>query len=165
MSKPKTKPADYLASVRSVRRNPSPEELRGMTEQMPNTRITRFDNTNTQTRVDSRSKLSTYIATDTPERHDSQTITRQEYDRVSTLQEEYMRDLQMIVIDGYIGNDPEFRIPARLVIERSNANVAAMQRHLYYPVADQERSQFEPRLTVIYTPNLAMPGYPSDRLI
>ena len=165
MSKPKTKPTDHLSSVKSVLWNPDQQDLRRMTEEMPNTRTTRFDNTNTQTRVDSRSKLSTYIATDTPERHDSQTITRQEYQRVSRLQAEYMRDAPMIVIDGFIGNDPEFRVPARLVMERSNANVAAMQQHLYYPVTDEERRHFEPRLTVIYTPNLAMPGYPSDRLI
>src|SRR5262249_603587 len=165
MSKPKTKPADYLASVRSVRRNPSPEELRGMTEQMPNTRITRFDNTNTQTRVDSRSKLSTYIATDTPEKHDSKTITREEYERVSRLQEDHIAGVDMIAVDGYIGNDPEFRVPARLVIERSNSNVAAMQQHLYYPLTNDDLRGFEPRLTVIYTPNLVMPGYPSDRLI
>jgi phosphoenolpyruvate carboxykinase (ATP) len=165
MSKPKTKPTDHLSSVKSVLWNPNQQDLRRMTEEMPNTRTTRFDNTNTQTRVDSRSKLSTYIATDTPERHDSQTITRQEYQRVSRLQAEYMRDAPMIVIDGFIGNDPEFRVPARLVMERSNANVAAMQQHLYYPVTDEERRHFEPRLTVIYTPNLAMPGYPSDRLI
>src|SRR5262252_6348688 len=165
MSKPKTKPTDHLSSVKSVLLNPNQQDLRRMTEEMPNTRTTRFDNTNTQTRVDSRSKLSTYIATDTPERHDSQTITMQEYQRVSRLQSEYMRDAQMIVIDGFIGNDPDFRVPARLVMERSNANVAAMQQHLYYPVTDEERRHFEPRLTVIYTPNLAMPGYPSDRLI
>ena len=30
----------------------------------------------------------------------------------------------MVVIDGYIGNDPEFRTPARLYIEAANANIA-----------------------------------------
>src|SRR5262245_49296301 len=165
MSKPKTKPADYLGSVKSILWNPSGEELRRITEEMPNTKVTKFDNTNTQTRVDSRSKLSTYVATDTPDRHDSQTITRQEYERVSRLQEEYMRNVEMIGIEGYIGNDPEFRVPARLVIERANANVAAMQQHLYYPLTDKDSREFEARLTVIYTPNLPMAGYPSDRLI
>ena len=33
--------------------NPSAEELRRLTEKMPNTRLTRYSNTNTQTRVDS----------------------------------------------------------------------------------------------------------------
>jgi phosphoenolpyruvate carboxykinase (ATP) len=71
----------------------------------------------------------------------------------------------MVVVDGFIGNDPEFRVPARLIIERSNANVAGMQKHLYYPATEEELASFEPRLTVIYTPNLVMPGYPADRLI
>ena len=163
MSKPRTKPAGLPVSPKSVVWNPSAEELRRLTEEMPNTRITRFDNTNTQTRVDSRSKLSTYIATDTPEFHDSQTITRAEYTRVAKLQDEYIRDREMIVVDGYIGNDPQFRVATRLIIERANANVAGMQQHLYYPV--ESGVDFDPRLTVIYTPNLAMPSYPSDRLI
>jgi phosphoenolpyruvate carboxykinase (ATP) len=145
--------------------NPSPERLRELAKEMPNTSLTRYSNTNTQTRVDSRSKLSTYVVTDTPERHDSQTITRAEYDRVAGIQNDYIRNCEMIVVDGFIGNDPEFRVPARLIIERSNANVAGMQQHLYYPAKEEELSGFEPRLTVIYTPNLEMKGYPADRLI
>jgi phosphoenolpyruvate carboxykinase (ATP) len=145
--------------------NPSPERLRELAKEMPNTRITRYSNTNTQTRVDSRSKLSTYVVSDTPERHDSQTITREEYDRVAALQNDYIRNCEMIVVDGFIGNDPEFRVPTRLIIERSNANVAGMQQHLYYPAQEDELAGFEPRLTVIYTPNLEMKGYPADRLI
>jgi phosphoenolpyruvate carboxykinase (ATP) len=40
-----------------------------------------------------------------------------------------------------------------------------MQKHLYYPATEEELNHFEPRLTIIYTPNLAMAGYPADRLI
>jgi phosphoenolpyruvate carboxykinase (ATP) len=145
--------------------NPSPDRLRELTEEMPNTRVTRYKNTNTKTRVDSRSKLSTYVATDKPELYDSQTITRQEYARVSRIQDEYIRGCEMVVVDGFIGNDPRFRVPARLIIERSNANVAGMQQHLYYPATEAELASFEPRLTIIYTPNLEMNGYPADRLI
>ena len=145
--------------------NPSGEELRMLTEQMRNTRVTRHNNTNTQTRVDARSKLSTYIVTNTPERHDSQTITREEYERVAKIQNEYIRGCEMILVDGFIGNDTDFRVSARLIIERSNANVAGMQKHLYYPATDEELESFEPRLTIIYTPNLQMKGYPADRLI
>ena len=35
------------------------------------------------------------------------------------------------MIDGYIGNDPSFRTPARLTIEVANANIAGMQK-LYF---------------------------------
>ena len=164
MSKPSAR-ATLPVDPKEITWNPSAEELRRLTEEMPNTRITRYDNTNTQTRVDSRSKLSTYVVTDTPERHDSQTISRVEYERVAKLQNEYIRGCEMVLIDGFIGNDPEFRVPARLIIERSNANVAGMQKHLYYPASDDELKSFEPRLTIIYTPNLEVKGYPADRLI
>src|SRR5439155_13213256 len=56
--------------------NPSPEALRKYTEEMPNCKRTEFGNVNVGTRVVSRSKLSTFIATDTPENHSDQTITR-----------------------------------------------------------------------------------------
>ncbi|HKS41029.1 MAG TPA: phosphoenolpyruvate carboxykinase [Blastocatellia bacterium] len=164
MSKPSARPM-LPVEPKDIIWNPSPERLRELAKEMPNTRITRYSNTNTQTRVDSRSKLSTYVVSDTPERHDSQTMTREEYDRVAALQNDYIRNCEMIVVDGFIGNDPEFRVPARLIIERSNANVAGMQQHLYYPAEENELAGFEPRLTVIYTPNLEMKGYPADRLI
>jgi phosphoenolpyruvate carboxykinase (ATP) len=165
MSTPHAKYKGLPVEPKEVIANPSPERLRELAKEMPNTRITVHNNTNTQTRVDSRSKLSTYVVTDTPEHHDSQTITRAEYERVCKLQDEYIRNQEMIVVDGFIGNDPEFRVAARLIIEKANANVAAMQQHLYYPASEEALADFQPTLTVIYTPNLKMEGYPADRLI
>src|SRR3954470_15648946 len=150
---------------KSVIWNPTPDALRKFTEQMPNCRGTEFGNVNVATRVVSRSKLSTFIATDTPENHSDQTITRAEYERMAKLQDDYIRTRDMVVVDGYIGNDPEFRVPARLIIEKSNANIAGMQQHLYYPATAEELERFEPKLTVIYTPNLKAEGYPEERLI
>ena len=72
----------------------------------------------------------------------------------------------MVVVDGYIGSDPKFRTRARLIMEAANANVAGMQKQLYYPVdEDYDPATWEPDTTVIYTPNLQAPGYPNDRLI
>ena len=150
---------------KSVIWNPSPEELRRFTEEMPNCRKTEFGNVNVATRVVSRSKLSTYIATDTPENHSDQTITRAEYDRVAKLQNDYIRGRDMLVVDGFIGNDPEFRVAARLIMEKSNANIAWMQQILYYPATREELESFEPKVTVIYTPNLKAEDYPEDRII
>jgi phosphoenolpyruvate carboxykinase (ATP) len=150
---------------KSVIWNPTAEQLRRLTEEMPNARHTEYDNLNVATKVVSRSKLSTYIATDDPSAHSDQTITRAEYDRISKVQNDYIRTREMIVVQGYIGNDPEFRVPARLIIEQANANIAGMQQILYYPATEKELETFEPTLTVIYTPNLPMPGYPDDRLI
>ncbi len=145
--------------------NPSPEQLRQFAEEMPNARLTEFGNVNVATRVVSRSKLSTFVATDRPEEHSDQTISRAEYDRVAQLQNEYIRTRDMLVIEGFIGNDPQFRTAARLIIEKSNANIAAMQHILYYPATAEELAAFQPEVTVIYTPNLRAEGYPDERLI
>src|SRR5436190_19301448 len=127
MSKPSAR-ATLPVDPKEITWNPSAEELRRLTEKMPNTRTTRYANTNTQTRVDARSKLSTYVVTDAPELHDAQTISRSEYERVVKVQNDYIRGCEMVLIDGFIGNDPEFRVPARLIVECSNANVAGMQK-------------------------------------
>jgi len=133
---------------------------------MPSCLKTKYGNVNVQTRVVARSKASTYIATDDPAHHKGhQTITREEAGRMARLQDDYIRSRDMIVVDGYIGNDPILRTPARLIIEASNANIAAMQKILYYPLEPADEPAFEPRVTVIYTPHLAATGYPSERLI
>ncbi len=140
--------------------NPTAEDLRGFTEVMPNCRVTEFGNLNVQTRVTSRSAGSTFIVSDDPSITSGKSITREEFDRLSRIQEEYIRDHDMVIVDGYIGNVERFRTPARLSIEKANANVAGMQQKLYYP-----RPDGEPEVQVIYTPNLAAPGYPEDRVI
>jgi phosphoenolpyruvate carboxykinase (ATP) len=140
--------------------NPSPEELRAFTEEMPNTRITEYDNVNVQTRATSRSAGSTFIVSDDPSVTSGKTITREEFERISRMQDEYIANQEMVQIDGYIGNADDFRTPARLTIEKANANIAGMQQKLYYP-----RDGGEPEVQVIYTPNLEAPGYPDDRII
>ena len=146
--------------ARVVHDNPSPEELRKLTEEMPQCRLTEFGNVNVQTRATSRSVGSTYIVTDDPSTAGGQSMDREEYARIAELQDAYIAQQEMLVIDGYIGNDPDFRTPARLSIERANANVAGMQQKLYFP-----REGGEPEVQVIYTPNLPVPGYPDDRVI
>jgi phosphoenolpyruvate carboxykinase (ATP) len=147
-------------SAKVAHDNPTPEELRALTEQMPNCRVTEFDNVNVQTRVTSRSAGSTFIVTDDPQVTSGKTISREEFARIAELQDEYIRGQEMLAVDGHIGNVADFRTRARLTIERANANVAAMQQKLYYP-----RDGSEPEVQVIYTPNLAAEGYPDDRLI
>ena len=146
--------------ARTVHDNPSPAELRKFTEEMPQCRITEFDNVNVQTRVTSRSAGSTFVVTDDPSTASGKTMTREEYDRIARLQDEYIAKQDMVVVDGYIGNDETFRTPARLSIEKANANVAGMQQKLYFP-----REGGDPEVQVVYTPNLPAPGYPDDRVI
>lgn len=140
--------------------NPSPDDLRKFTEEMPQCRVTEFDNVNVQTQVVSRSSGSTYVVTEDPASTSQQAISREEYERIAKMQDDYVREQDMITIDGFIGGDPAFQTAARLTIEKANANIAGMQQKLYFP-----RDGGEPELQVIYTPNLKAPGYPDERLI
>src|SRR5919206_861773 len=153
-----------LPDAKSVRVNPSAEELKELAATMPNARTTRYGNLNVQTEVLARSKASTYLVLDDPESSSQQAISREEGDRIAQLQDEYIAGRDMVIVDGYIGNDPEFRTPARLYIEEANANIAGMQKQLYFDLEDGGDG-FEPELTVIYTPNLSVEGYPNDRVI
>ncbi|MEO8457030.1 MAG: phosphoenolpyruvate carboxykinase [Chloroflexota bacterium] len=151
----------YVVDAKAFIDNPSHKDLRQFTSQMDNAQTTVYGNYDVFTRVDSRSTASTYIVTDTPEQHRGhQTMSREEYATIVEMQERYIRDQEMIVIDGYISNAPEVQTAARLIIERANANVAGMQKFLYFP-----REGGEPDVTVIYTPNLVASGYPNDRCI
>ncbi|HIO65852.1 MAG TPA: phosphoenolpyruvate carboxykinase (ATP), partial [Planctomycetes bacterium] len=144
---------------------PSAELLRDLSSQMSNANVTSFDNLNVQTRVDSRSKKSTYIIDDDPSRHSDQCISRKEGERIAAMQDEFIRSAEMVCVDGYIGNDPEHRTSARLWMEKAFANIAAMQDLLYYPLDGNESEQWEPELTVVYTPSVVAEGYPDDRCI
>ncbi len=141
--------------------NPTPGELRTFTEAMTQCRVTEFDNVNVQTEVVSRSAGSTYVVTEDPSSTSGKSMTREEFDRIAALQDAYLAEHDLIVIDGYIGNDPEMRSAARLTIEKANANIAGMQQKLYFERTDGA----EPEVHVIYTPNLLAEGYPDDRLI
>lgn len=149
----------YTIEARSFLIDPTQEQLTELTAQMPNARWTKYGNLNVRTRATARSTASTYIVTDTPsDHHGHQTIDRAEYERLTKMQEEYIRDQDMVVINGYIGNDDNFKVPARLVIEARNANIAGSQDLLYFKDATVK----EPAITVIYTPNLEVPGYPNN---
>jgi phosphoenolpyruvate carboxykinase (ATP) len=132
---------------------------------MPNSQVTEFGNVVVKARVDSRSTRSTFVVDDSTNAT-KQTITREEYDRVAGEQDAHIAGIDVVVVDGYIGSDPAFRTRARLIMESASANVAGMQKQLYYPVdEDYDPVTWEPDTTVIYTPGLAAPGYPDDRLI
>ena len=138
--------------------DPTPEELRRFTEAMPECRITEFGNVNVQTRVVSRSAGSTFVV-DRPS--SGKTMTREDYEEIARRQDAYLAGHDMIRIDGWIGNDPELRTRARLLMEKRYANIAGMQQKLYFPRDDDA----DPDVQVIYTPGLTAPGYPGDRVI
>jgi len=144
--------------VPKIHLNPTPEELRTFTEAMPQARLTEFGNVNVQTQVTSRSVASTHVVGGPSS---GKTMTREAFDDIAATQDAFLADRDVVVIDGYIGNAPEMRTAARLTIEKAHANIAGMQRMLYFDRTDGA----EPEVHVIYTPNLTAPGYPDDRLI
>jgi phosphoenolpyruvate carboxykinase (ATP) len=156
--------SDLDLVAKSIAFRPNESELRAFTDAMPQARQTRYGNVNVQTQVVARSTASTYIVTDTPEEHSGQTVSRDEGRRIAQIQDEYIGDRDMVVVDGFIGHDGPFRTAARLIIEKANANIAGMQRFLYYDPVDGDQSH-DPEITIIYTPNLTMPGYPDNRVI
>ena len=153
-----------LPTPRTVLVNPSAEVLQELTSRMPQARATSYGNYNVQTRVTSRSKASTYLVTDDPTETTGKAISRAEGEQVAALQAEYIAGVDMLVIDGFLGNDPEQRSRVRLYIEQANANIAGMQQQLYFP-PDAPAEEWDPELCLIYTPNLPMPDYPDQRLI
>ena len=134
----------YQVNGSRVEWKPTAARLRELTEEMPNATLTEFGNVNVKARVDSRSTRSTYIVDDSTNSR-GQTITRAEYDRVAAIQDAHIAKSHMVVVDGYIGSDPQFRTRARLIMEAANANVAGMQKQLYYPAeADYDPAAWAP---------------------
>jgi phosphoenolpyruvate carboxykinase (ATP) len=143
---------------------PDEHELRALTEAMPNATETVFGNLNVRSRVGARQRSSTFIVTDTPERYSDRTMPRSEGEQLARLQDDYLKTRDLIVIDGFLGNTHPYRMSARLVVEKATANIAAMQRLLYFdPVSDD--SGIEAELTVICTPSLEVEGYRNNRVI
>jgi phosphoenolpyruvate carboxykinase (ATP) len=150
-----------LPQAKHVFENPSPEEVKELAAKMRTARPTKFGNLNVQTEVLARSKRSTYLVTDDPDGQ-NQSLPTDEGAKWAELQDDYIAGREMVQIDGYIGNDPEFRSATRLFVEAANANIAGMQQQLYFGPPEDD---FEAELTVIYTPNLKAKGFPDDRLI
>ncbi|MGH3011572.1 MAG: phosphoenolpyruvate carboxykinase [Gaiellaceae bacterium] len=155
--------AFQLPKAASVLENPTPEELQERSAQMPTARWTRYGNVNVQTEVLARSTPSTFIVTDDPDAGLAQTVGTDQAREWADKQDAYIAEQEMIVLDGWLGAQPEFRVPVRLYIEAANANIAGMQQQLWFPV--EEPDTFEPELMVVYTPNLKAPRWPDDRLV
>lgn len=149
-----------LPPAASVAVNPSQEQMREwVLEHMPRVTVTEFDNINYQAEVTARLARSTFFVGDEPIAKPQ--ISRAEYEDWARLQDQYIADKDMILIEGYIGPDEDFRTGARLYMERTQANIPAMQQQLFFPKDDA----WAPEFTVIYTPGLSAPEKSDDRLI
>ena len=144
----------------SVVANPSHDELQQWAlDLMPRVTKTEFGNVNYQSKITARLSGSTFFVSE-HEIHQNR-ITRAEAEEWARRQDEYIADKDMIATEGYIGPDPDFRTGIRMLIEKTQPNIAGMQSHLYFP-ADEDWS---PDFTVIYTPGLIPHGKPDDCLI
>ncbi len=149
-----------LPKAKSVATNPTQEEMRAWAlELMDNITETEFGNLNYKARILARQAPSTFFVSDTPT--GKPTVTRAEYDAWAAKQDAHIAEQDMILIDGYIGPDPEFRTGSTLFMEKSQANIPAMQQQLYFP-PDED---FEREFTVIYTPSLRAPEFNNECLI
>ena len=143
----------------TIHDNPGPGWLRSQALSVtPRVTETAFGNLNYRAEVTSRLSRSTFFVAD----HDFQnTMSRDEYEHWSSLQDAHLRDADLILLEGYIGPDPADRVGCRLVIEATQPNIVGMQQHLYFP----KDEAWSAELTVLYTPELRAQGKPDDRLI
>ena len=149
-----------LPDAKSVQRNPSQERLRELAVAvMPRLTETEFGNLNYQAEVTARLKNSTFFVAD-HEIHQNR-ISRAEAEKWAARQDAHIAESDMLLVEGYIGPDPDFRTGTQLYIEAMQPNIAGMQSHLYFPSDDG----WKPEFTVIYTPTLSAPGKPDGRLI
>jgi len=149
-----------LPAAANIAVNPTQEQMRGwVVDHMERVTETEFGNLNYQAEVTARLAGSTFFVTD-EENHQNR-ISRAEYEEWAAGQDAYIADKDMILIEGYIGPDPGFRTGCRLFMERTQANIPAMQAQLYF----EPDEAWTPEFTVIYTPGLKAQGKPSDRLI
>ncbi len=149
-----------LPAARSVVRNPTQEEMRSwVLEYMPRVQETEFGNLNYTARVTARLAPSTFFVSDTESFKPA--ISTTEAAAWAAQQDAYIRDHDMILIEGYIGPPSEVQAGAQLYIEKTQANIPAMQQQLFFP----PDAAWAPKFTTIYTPGLSAPGKPNDCLI
>jgi len=149
-----------LPHANSVEVNPTQQQMREWAlELMDDITVTQFDNVNYKAKIKARLAPSTFFVSDTPT--GKPTMTRDEAQDWARKQDEYIATRDMILIEGYIGPNPEFRTHCSLYVEKAHANIPAMQQQLYFNREDD----FDAEFTVIYTPTLTAAGKSNDCLI
>ena len=148
-----------IPNSKKIIKNPSNEELRSFVAEMPQSILTNHQNINVSTKVTARSAESTFFVSD--KEFGQQCISHTENKKIAQMQDEYISQQEMVLIDGCIGPDADFQVGCRLLVEKKNANIAAMQQQLYFLPSIKPTHE----MIVIDTPNLFAPGYPNNRII
>lgn len=146
-------------TAKSTLANPSQSVLHTLMASSVDATLTKHGNLSIKTRVTTRSNESTFFVGDSGSGRAH--ISTAEFKKIAGIQDAYIARQEMLQVDGYIGPDPHFRVACRLLVERSHANIAAMQQQLYFP----PDGNFQPQFTVIITPDLPAEEYPGQRLI
>lgn len=149
-----------LPPAASVAVNPTQDEMRRWAlELLDDATLTEFDNINYRARITARQAPSTFFVSDDPIGKPAR--PRSFYDEWAARQDAHIAEQDMILVEGYIGPEQDFRTGCRLYIEKRQANIPGMQQQLYFPPDDG----FEAEFTVIYTPTLRTPEFGEDCLI
>lgn len=150
-----------LPRARSVAVDPGQAELRSWTlEFMDRVTVTEFDNINYRARIKARQAPSTFFVSDEP--NAKPTMSRADAATRAERQDAHIAEQDMILIQGCIGPDPDFQTHCRLYMEKSQANIPAMQQQLYF---DPPTEGFDAAFTIIYTPSLRAPQFGNECLI
>ena len=148
-----------LPKIKNVIPDPGFEDLQKLVAEMPTAVKTNRGNYSVTTKVTARSPESTYFVSNQDTGHAC--MPSSEYQRLAQLQDEYMAGSEMVSIEGSIGPDADFQVGCQLLVEKSFANIGAMQQQLYFPRSANPQKEF----TIIQTPGLSVPGYPNERVI
>ena len=148
-------------NAKKIHDNPTADELRAFTEEMPACRVTEFDNVNVQTRV--------IVAFDRvhlrrdrgsrrhqPEGHDPRGVRS------------HRDDAGRVHRPAGDGGDRRLHRQRRELPHAGTTLHRARQRQHRRDAAEavlRRSDGAEPEVQVIYTPNLAAPGYPDERVI
>ncbi len=149
----------FVSSMNKTISDPNDKDLRDIIGQMPNAHLTEWGNYSIQTQVTARSSQSTYIVANQPKSF--KTIDPARYKEIEDLQQAFINNNEMVIIHGWIGCEHPVSVPVNLWIEKKHANIAAMQRHLFF----NNEPVDQPLFNIYYTPNLPAPDFPDQRLI
>lgn len=152
-----------LPKAQSVAINPTQAEMRAwVLELMDNISETSYGNINYRARILARQAPSTFFVTDEP--NDKPTMATADAAKLAAIQDAHIAEQDMILIQGAIGPDPDFQTRTQLYMEKSQANIPAMQQQLYFDAPGMGEG-FDAEFTVIYTPSLLTPEFGNDCLI
>lgn len=113
------------------------------------------------TRIKARSPESTFIIPD-GERHSLEEITRNEFAKFATYQDQYLASVDTFQVNGNIGAVDDVFANVQLTVEDDYPHIAAMQKQLFFTAEKDIRPDF----SVIYTPDLPVPdSFPNRRCV